>query len=1121
MKRFLSCLVVCCCAVWARADWRTTLTEEAVQRKRDDRIFITIDRALENEVLAVTEDAPYLHLYTTGLLAEGYWGFQRHSSENDAELPDLKVPSQRWTQTQVSNLLKQRITEDLKHAHLFAQQPWERFPMLQNSTATRWPNQSVLYALISISSIAFWEKTEEVAFLQQMLSIAKEVDDEMLEGIVSMSLIYKLDEYKAESWDEFLRKRIIALRESKAWPKEMQARLWNAEAYTYGMPSNDGNDENWARKMVCLNQVVQLTQFDNLKKDALEAMKLLRQAEVRVMRNSSVIHPHHRKVELLYRNVTKITIAHAKEKAKPLKTYTLPAPKHPYAWAQTEIELPELPLGDVELVVSAQGNVRDNPFEETIEFKVATFTVGIVYHLGVGYFYVADSADGTPLGAVEIAYADQVLKTDANGLAAFSLPMQEEACVRETERVTFRARGEALDVVFAALPIHYARKEAPQVAPALFTDRAVYRPGETIGWEVLLQQINEQTRCYQSVPNAKGRLEIVASNQQGETTLFTQELVASARGTASGEVAVPADFSGDVNFMWNGGFVKGVSVYEFRASTFQVNVESTSQGKPLTEPVTFCVRAVDLSGVPLAGAEVKWKLNAVYEESGVGVLNAAGEYEVKIRLPEEALAEKTAWVGTLFATVIATNGESESVQEYFVLPYYGYNVYVDVLNEDWLIEGQPARVEISCEPVCDVKGEIDIYATVEDESVEGDKKPFKTIPFEKPGVFEVELPAGFYTFRVRAGEETHETWDIAVLPQTRDAARLRLNPYNDGYLTVNKKMCGCAEIGKTLQCYALLRGEGEVFWTILSQKGIAPPQRLETPFFEVPVTADLREGFSILAFTFDQGQFRVIEQSVNVHSFTELKVEATRFAEEAMPGSEQTWEIAVDDPSAELIVTCYDQALDAFMFMEQNWLQQRPKSAVYWQRSYRELFGEVSCWFTERLPVEEEAVYESDDCGCAELCMEGAEVPSQDGHGGVMMAKRAVSRNGTGVNGCVAADLQRAEVLSMPRERSDFRMTAVWLPEKRLEEGKARFTFTLPDSTTTWRLMVYAFTPDGRTGFLTRECVARQQVMLKPYLPRNFDVDNQEALNVRVDNTTDADIETTLTPDGARAQNNP
>ena len=153
--------------------------------------------------------------------------------------------------------------------------------------------------------------------------------------------------------------------------------------------------------------------------------------------------------------------------------------------------------------------------------------------------------------------------------------------------------------------------------------------------------------------------------------------------------------------------------------------------------------------------------------------------------------------------------------------------------------------------------------------------------------------------------------------------------------------------------------------------------------------------------------------------------------------------------------------------------------------------------------------------------MEGAEVPSQDGHGGVMMAKRAVSRNGTGVNGCVAADLQRAGVLSMPRERSDFRMTAVWLPEKRLEEGKARFTFTLPDSTTTWRLMVYAFTPDGRTGFLTRECVARQQVMLKPYLPRNFDVDNQVALNVHVDNTTDADIETTLTPDGARAQNNP
>jgi uncharacterized protein YfaS (alpha-2-macroglobulin family) len=108
--------------------------------------------------------------------------------------------------------------------------------------------------------------------------------------------------------------------------------------------------------------------------------------------------------------------------------------------------------------------------------------------------------------------------------------------------------------------------------------------------------------------------------------------------------------------------------------------------------------------------------------------------------------------------------------------------------------------------------------------------------------------------------------------------------------------------------------------------------------------------------------------------------------------------------------------------------------------------------------------------------------------------------------------------VSLARQRTDFRKTAVWLPEKQLIDGKARFTFTLPDSTTTWRLMAYAFTPDGRTGILIRDCVARQEVMLKPYLPRNFYVGDEVTLNVRVDNTTDADIETSVTLDGARAQ---
>ena len=1107
MKRFLSCILLCCVTLWLRADWRAILTEEATLRKRDDRIFVTIDRALKAERQATTEDAPYLQLYTTCLLAEGIHQFEyeRSYSENEDNLPDLSAPAQSWTHQQVNLWLKQRMDAALEHAALFAHQPWERFPVFQNSSEPRWPNQSILYAFQTIASSMSWGDEESMHFLQRLSAIAQAVDDEMLEGCIAVKLLSITHPYEGKSWVEDMRKRIVALRESKPWPNEVLASMWDEEADFCGTPDFPEGEDSLVRKMECLRKVVQLTQFYDLKQSAIEAIEYLRQAEVNVTRDSIVIHPQHRKLKLRYRNVTAIEIAIVGENAKPATKYDLPAPKQAYTYAETEIELPELPQGDVKLVFSAQGNVRDNPFEETIELKVATFTAGIGNQLGVGSFYVADSADGAQLEGVESAYMDQVLKTDAYGFAAFSLPTRNEARAMGKERVAFRARGEVLTVPFAALPTYDARKETPKVTPDIFTDRAVYRPEETIEWEVLLQQLNEQTRYYQPVPNAKGTLEIVASNQQGETVLFTQEIVASARGAASGKVDIPTAFSGDVNFQWNGRFVNGISVYEFRAPTFQVKVEPTSRGNSLTEPVTFCVRAVDLSGVPLVGAEVKWKCDAGYKENGVGVLNAAGEYEVKIQLPKELLAEKSDLRGTLSATVVTTNGESESVQEYFELPYYGYNVYVDVLNEGWLFEGQPARIEVSCEPARDIKGEVDIYTDTEDGILKGDEKPFKVIPFEKPGVFEVELPAGFYTFEVRAGEVANKEWNIAVLPQTRDAELLRLNPYSDGYLAVDLGVSDCVEMGKTLQCYALLRGEGEAFWTITSQKGIAPPQRLETPFFEVPITADLHEGFSILAFTFDKGQFRVIARYVSVNNFTELKVEATRFAEEAKPGSEQTWEIAVDDPSAELIVTCYDQALDRIY--KHFW---RTPSRSYWSEGAAEgLFSSISAWLFERLPSEDDWVEESEECWGDPNGIQRYNAPQ-------MLAKRQVAGRdfALGKEAITATD----GAVSLARQRTDFRKTAVWLPEKQLIDGKARFTFTLPDSTTTWRLMAYAFTPDGRTGILIRDCVARQEVMLKPYLPRNFYVGDEVTLDVRVDNTTEKRIETTVTLDGAHPQ---
>lgn len=1105
MRRFLSCFLLCCFALWVRADWRAILTEEATLRKRDDRIFVTIDRALKSEAQATTEDAPYLQLYTTCLLAEGIWqfGYRRSYSENENDLPDLNAPAQSWTRQQVNLWLKQRMDAALEHAALFAHQPWERFPVFQNSNEVRWPNQSILYAFQTIASRISWGNEEKARFLQRLSAIAQAVDDEMLEGCLAAELLSLAHPYNGRSWVVEMRKRIVALRESKPWPNEVLASMWKMEADFCGTSEFPEGEDSLVRKMECLTKVVQLTQFYDLKQSAIEAIEYLRQAEVDVTRDSIVIHPQHRKLKLRYRNVTAIEIAIG-DNAKPATKYDLPTPKQAYTYAETEIELPELPLGEVKLTISAMGNVRKERFDTEVSVKVATFTVGVVRQQEKGYFYIADCATGTPLENVEIAYAGQIITTNADGLSLFTLPTRVDARKKKDEVVTFRARGEELRVDFTELPTYDAKRVTPEVTPMLFTDRAIYRPGETIGWEVLLTRLNETTCREQPIPHAKGTLKVIAKGLQNETVLLEREIVASERGATSGEVQTPEDFKGYVAFEWNNCFIENVNVYEYRAPTFQVGLEVTSEGKPLTEPITFCVRAVDLSGVPLSGATVKWQVDADFEAKGEGLLNHAGEYEVQVHVPKEVLKGKPDLSIGLTATVVAQNGETETTHEAFFLPYHGYTVSLDILEDEWLFENKPFHVEVVCEPEHNAKGEIRIYKGAEADHLKENAKPLKIIPFEKPGKIEMALPTGIYRFKIAVGEVKDDIGELVyVLPQTRNAECLLLeHEHVDGYIAIHYDGRDRVSVGETLQCYALLRGTGEAFWTIASQKGLAEPKRLTSPLIEIPITEDLRSGFYVIAFAFDQGKLRSEEAWVNVDASRLLKVEATRFSEIAKPGSEQTWEITVDDPTAELVVTCYDQALDRLN--KHFWMT---PSRSYWSGGSAEgLFSSICEWLSERLPSEDNIIAEA-----AEYW--------GDADGMVMKKNAARSYAPGGKVSMVGMNAQAARGIEpLARQRTDFRKTAVWLPEKQLIDGKARFTFTLPDSTTTWRLMAYAFTPDGRTGILTRDCVARQEVMLKPYLPRNFYVGDEVTLDVRVDNTTEKRIETTVTLDGAHPQ---
>ena len=98
-----------------------------------------------------------------------------------------------------------------------------------------------------------------------------------------------------------------------------------------------------------------------------------------------------------------------------------------------------------------------------------------------------------------------------------------------------------------------------------------------------------------------------------------------------------------------------------------------------------------------------------------------------------------------------------------------------------------------------------------------------------------------------------------------------------------------------------------------------------------------------------------------------------------------------------------------------------------------------------------------------------------------------------------------------PRVRSDFQRTALWIGQLTTgEDGTAGFELHLPDNTTTWRASAQAVTADARAGSGSSELLVTQPLLVRPALPRFLRVGDEAMLRTLVTNRTDGALSVTV-----------
>ncbi|MDY7040001.1 MAG: Ig-like domain-containing protein, partial [Chloroflexota bacterium] len=142
----------------------------------------------------------------------------------------------------------------------------------------------------------------------------------------------------------------------------------------------------------------------------------------------------------------------------------------------------------------------------------------------------------------------------------------------------------------------------------LYTDRPIYRPGQTVYFKGILRTDDD---AYYGLPAGVEDVEVIISDSQGRE-VYNERLPVSEMGTVYGELQLDEEASlGDYNilaYLDDYSFFAYFQVAEYRKPEFQVSVETGRDAYVQGDVINVTAQATYYFGGPVANADVTWSV---------------------------------------------------------------------------------------------------------------------------------------------------------------------------------------------------------------------------------------------------------------------------------------------------------------------------------------------------------------------------------------------------------------------------------------------------------------------------------------------------------------------------------
>ncbi|HOI26351.1 MAG TPA: alpha-2-macroglobulin family protein [Paludibacteraceae bacterium] len=749
-------------------------------------------------------------------------------------------------------------------------------------------------------------------------------------------------------------------------------------------------------------------------------------------------------------------------------------------------------------------------------------------------FFVADSKTGAPIENVTASFYYRNQKTnnsisDKNGFIEYKSA--------EEDRVLFSiGKDKHLSAKYCNIWKNLLRNNEQNFTSVL-TDRAIYRPGQTVYFKAILGTLHDNDSNMVISSKKKITVELRDANYQ---IIETKELETNEFGSINGSFVIPTNkLSGNFCII-----VDNESQYfkveEYKRPTFEVDIDKPQGSYSFGDKITTSGSAKYLIGTELDKAKVKYTISKmpywswywgggqkeIIEQKDT-ITDSKGVFSITFTPKKNEEERMATYRYSISAEITDNNGETQSKEIYIVIGDRSM-VLNFPLNErtltDSLCKQKLYVTNLNGEGI-----EKEISYSIQSENnqtklegkISSDKKGTAYLPTSVS-----KLESGKYKITFKGlDDQNREVCDsfTTILYRKTDKrppveSPLWFEAPDKNEYKWNDKIS--FRFGSSFQDAYLLS-------VIEDENGIVEQQwnKLNNEIKGINYIFKKENGYALTFHFYIVKNNKFYSEEFDISRENEdktLPVKLTVFRDKTTPGAKETWTLNVaKTKEAEVLASMYDASLDLISPLSWRFspIYQRSILKLRWNypdfgvsypishypSGYNDLYNLSLDHF-----IDIEQQLEIPDRNAVFLCV------SEDmSYGRAYSMPSPTARAGGNLNEVQSLKAKKVQISNAKEEaitdnekptfRTNFAETAFFYPQLRTDEsGNVTFSFQMPESLTKWKFMALAHTKDLFYGQTMETIIAKKEFMISPNLPRFVRQGDHCVFSAKITNLSDA-----------------